>query len=405
MEKVQIKRIAVLSCGFLILPVLGWLDYITGYDLNFFVFYFIPISIIAWHTGRPYAIGVSLLAALVWLYVDKFSGHPYTQPEFVYWNAFVRCSSFIILALAIAQIRSMLEKEKQLKDDLGRALEKIKEMAAIARKVAEGDLASGPMPALRSGGDNLEDTFDFMVKKLAEQKSLEKRLHLLERQAIMAETASFLAHEIRNPLNLIMLTAHHLGNQFSPHEGAQKEKFDELILSLKSEVEQLDKVVTDFMAIGKSTGIAKTRFRLADLIDQVVTLIKQQLVAKKISFKLSGDLDSDLFADQEKIRLVLLNILVNAIAVVPENGNIWIEARKTGSPESLRLVITDSGPGIEPDEMQKIFEPYFTRRPGGTGLGLSLAKRIIEDHNGAIVAGNCPNAGARFTITLPMEAK
>jgi signal transduction histidine kinase len=55
--------------------------------------------------------------------------------------------------------------------------------------------------------------------------------------------------------------------------------------------------------------------------------------------------------------------------------------------------------------MQKIFEPYFTRRPGGTGLGLSLAKRIIEDHNGAIVAGNCPNAGARFTITLPMEAK
>jgi signal transduction histidine kinase len=323
----------------------------------------------------------------------------------VYWNAFVRCSSFIILALAIAQIRSMLEKEKQLKDDLGRALEKIKEMATIARKVAEGDLASDPMPALRSGGDNLEDTFDFMVKKLAEQKSLEKRLHLLERQAIMAETASFLAHEIRNPLNLIMLTAHHLGNQFSPHEGAQKEKFDELILSLKSEVEQLDKVVTDFMAIGKSTGIAKTRFRLADLIDQVVTLIKQQLVAKKISFKLSGDLDSDLFADQEKIRLVLLNILVNAIAVVPKNGNIWIEARKTGSPESLRLVITDSGPGIEPDEMQKIFEPYFTRRPGGTGLGLSLAKRIIEDHNGAIVAGNCPNAGARFTITLPMEAK
>jgi signal transduction histidine kinase len=243
------------------------------------------------------------------------------------------------------------------------------------------------------------------VKKLAEQKSLEKRLHLLERQAIMAETASFLAHEIRNPLNLIMLTAHHLGNQFSPHEGAQKEKFDELILSLKSEVEQLDKVVTDFMAIGKSTGIAKTRFRPADLIDQVVTLIKQQLVAKKISFKLSGDLDSDLFADQEKIRLVLLNILVNAIAVVPKNGNIWIEARKTGSPESLRLAITDSGPGIEPDEMQKIFEPYFTRRPGGTGLGLSLAKRIIEDHNGAIVAGNCPNAGARFTITLPMEAK
>jgi signal transduction histidine kinase len=404
MRRKVVKLTLLVILGLFLVLCLGYVDYITGFDLNFFVFYFIPISFIAWFAGRSTGILFSILAALVWLYVDRFSGHPYTQPSFAYWNAFIRWSSFVILAIAISQIKSMLEKEKLLKEELSHALQQIKDIIAVARKVAEGDIAAVPQTEKNSHSGELDETFDFMLNKLAEQKTLEKRLHQLERQAMMAETASFLAHEIRNPLNLIMLTAHHLGTQFSPKEGSHKEKFEELILSLKSEVEQLNKVVADFMAIGKPSEVAKATFRVADMVEQLHILIKQQLVSKKIDLKIDGDLDCDLFADQERLRLVLLNILVNAIAVVPENGVIWLHAEKSASPNALVFTVTDNGPGIAPDDLQKIFDPYFSRRIGGTGLGLSLAKRIVEEHNGTIMVDNCPGKGARFTITLPMEA-
>jgi len=402
MVKVPTKNIVFFISGILLMVVLAYVDYITGYDLNFFVFYFIPISFIAWYSGRTYAILMSFMAAIVWLYVDNFTGHTYSQPMFAYWNAFVRWTSFVILAIAISQVKFMLVKEKKLKDDLSRAFDKIKQLMEAAKRVAEGDLTVN-LPVLKSDElGSLDETFNFMLKKLVEQKDFEKRLNQLERQAIMAETASFLAHEIRNPLNLIMLTAHHLGKQLVPKEENQRKKVDELICSLKSEVEQLDKVVTDFISIGKTSVLKKTRFRISEVIEQLKVMVRQQLTEKNITFQCSGDNDIDFFADQEQIRLVLLNLFVNAIAVVPMNGTIWLHAERTKTPQTVILKVTDNGSGINPDDMEKIFEPYFSRRPGGSGLGLALVKRIIEEHNGTIKVENCSGKGAQFTITLPV---
>jgi signal transduction histidine kinase len=397
------KPVVVLVMGILPLLVLGYIDYITGIELNFFVFYFIPISLVAWHAGRTKALTLSLFAAIIWLSVDKFSGHHYTLPHSAYWNAFVRLSSFVILAMTISQLKSMLEKEKRLKEELALALKRIQEMMNYVKKVAEGEIVA-EATAVRTGGTGyLDDTFDLMLNKLAEQKNLEKRIHQLERQAIMAETASFLAHEIRNPLNFIMLTAHHLGNQFSPRDEKSKEKFKELIASLKSEVEQLNKVVADFMAMGKPVGLTRSHFSIAQIFKQVETLIRQQLVKNKITLHFNGDADDTLFADQEKIRLVLLNILVNAITAAPQNGTIWFDYEKRASPSVFIIHITDDGPGIRSEDLQRIFEPYFTSKPEGTGLGLSLVKRIVEEHDGTIKAENHPGKGARFTICLPLE--
>ena len=181
------------------------------------------------------------------------------------------------------------------------------------------------------------------------------------------------------------------------------EKFKELIASLKSEVEQLNNVVADFMAMGKPVGLARSHFNIAQIFRQVETLIRQQLVNNKITLHFNGDADATLFADQEKIRLVLLNILVNAITAAPRNGNIWFGCEKRTSPSVFVMHITDDGPGIRNEDLQKIFEPYFTRKPEGTGLGLSLVKRIVEEHDGTIKAENHPGKGARFTISLPLE--
>lgn len=399
----SIRIVGIISISLILLILIAYLDFITGNDLSFFVFYFIPILIISWYTGRPLAIVTSLLAAVAWLLVDKISGRPYSHWTFLYWNAFVRWTSFVILAVTISQLKYVLEKEKKLKHDLSDALTKIKLYIATVKKIADGETSISTTLLDKSNNDSLDKTFAFVLKRITEQKYLEKRLFQLERQSIMAETASFLAHEIRNPLNLIMLTAHHVGNQFIPTDETQKTKFNELITSLKSEVDQLNKVISDFISMGKSTKLNKQRFALSDVFKQVNIMIKQQLTVKNISLICSGDLDVSVYADPDQLRLVFLNLFVNATAAVSHNGKIWFHVDHQPVEKSTIITVTDDGPGVNEQDIERIFEPYFTLKPGGTGLGLALVKRIINDHNGKIAAENCRNCGAQFKITLPSE--
>jgi signal transduction histidine kinase len=108
-------------------------------------------------------------------------------------------------------------------------------------------------------------------------------------------------------------------------------------------------------------------------------------------------------ADQEQLRLVLLNLVLNAIEAVSQNGRIAAHAEKAEASGEVILSLTDNGPGIPPEDLKRIFAPYFSKRPGGTGLGLALARRIVEEHGGKIRASNQEGGGARFEIRLPME--
>jgi signal transduction histidine kinase len=131
--------------------------------------------------------------------------------------------------------------------------------------------------------------------------------------------------------------------------------------------------------------------------------VKQQLVAKDISLDFSGDIDLEVFADEERMQLVFLNLILNAIAEVTLHGKIEIRAYKAHNSGEAHVWVTDNGPGIKLENMDRIFEPYFTEKPGGIGLGLAVVKRIIEEHDGQINAGNCEYGGARFDIVLPSE--
>jgi signal transduction histidine kinase len=276
-------------------------------------------------------------------------------------------------------------------------------LSSAAEKVAFGDLTVRISGLGQDEMGRLAFSFNGMILKLAEQKALEERLRHMERQAILAELASALAHEIRNPLNLINLTADHLGDQFRPEDTLRRDDYLGLVSSLKSEVKHLNHVVGDFIALGRPHRLQKARFRLEELIEQVEVMVKQQLATKGVHFRSDCPSDLRLMADQEQMRLVLLNLLLNAIQAVGRGGRISISSRLDGDG-MLVLSVSDDGKGVEPANLELIFEPYFTKRDGGTGLGLALVRRIMEEHGGRIVASNNPEGGLTMELSIPAEA-
>lgn len=286
---------------------------------------------------------------------------------------------------------------------LNRMNRPLRSLTLAAGRVAAGDLTT----TLISNGDDevvrLTNAFNVMTQKLAEQKKLEDKLHSLERREILAEMASSLAHEIRNPLNLINLTADHLSQQFQPEAGERQQAYQDLISGLKTEVRQLNRMVTDFLNIGRPVKLKKNRVSCADFFDQIQRSIQHQLNSKEITLKFSGLKDLWMMVDQEQMRLVFLNLFLNAIEAVPNSGSIVVHGENRDSSGEIFISVTDNGSGIPSEDLHRIFEPYFTKRQEGTGLGLALVKRIIEEHDGTIKAANASGGGARFEITLPME--
>jgi signal transduction histidine kinase len=285
---------------------------------------------------------------------------------------------------------------------LNRLNKPLRRLSAAAERVASGDLTTQLEHKSQDEVGRLTKAFNIMTQQLRVQKQLEDKLHSLERHAILSEMASSLAHEIRNPLNLINLTADHLGHDYLPPDEERRKSFSELLTALKAEVQQLNNMVTEFLTIGKPSQLKKTNFTIADLFDQIQMLIKQQIMAKHITLELSGNTNQELYADIEKMRLVFLNLLLNSIAAVSENGSISFTIISTENKE-VRIKVLDNGPGIAIENLERIFEPYFSKRHGGTGLGLTLARRIIEEHGGTILATKNPSGGAQFDIVLPIE--
>jgi signal transduction histidine kinase len=275
----------------------------------------------------------------------------------------------------------------------------LRRLIRAAESVASGDLSVHIDYDSRDEVGRLVGTFNQMTGKLRELKDLDEKLRMMDRRAVLSETAATLAHEIRNPLNLINLTADHLAHSFSPGAAQQREAYEGMIASLKAEVRHLNTMVEEFMAIGRPIRIKKTDFALGELLAQVELLVKQQLVSKQLSVRYMLPEPLRLHADEEQLRLVFLNILLNAIDASPVRGVIAIAAEK--QPSATVITVSDQGGGIDPKHLDRIFEPYFSRRPDGMGLGLAMARRSIEAHNGSITARNRGGGGACFEIRLP----
>jgi signal transduction histidine kinase len=276
----------------------------------------------------------------------------------------------------------------------------IQSLAQSVRKVAAGDLsATVPVESNDEIGE-LASSFNEMVEQLRERKNLEERLREAEHLSRVGQLASGIAHEIRNPLNYISLAIDHLKSEMTVSAPDKRAELEKIADTIKEEVRKANYMVLNFMNYGRPLKLRRSAFVFADLVDRALTVLRDKLNEQKVSVvtEIPPDLPN-LFCDQELMRNCLLNFITNGAQSMPDGGVITVKAAFTDG--FFKLTFTDQGRGIPPEDIDKIFQPYFTTKEAGIGLGLAITERIIKEHGGEILVESQPGVGATFTVILP----
>ena len=241
-----------------------------------------------------------------------------------------------------------------------------------------------------------------MVEQLRERESLEKRLNEAEHLSKVGQLASGIAHEIRNPLNYISLAVDHLKSEILPLCADRRDELETLTGKIKEEVRRANYMVLNFMNYGRPLKLRISKFSYPELIIKALPLLQGKLAEQHI--EVVTNLASDLplmEADQELMRNCLVNFITNGAQAMPDGGEITLGASFDREAGLFRLTFADKGQGILPDDIGKIFQPYFTTKEAGIGLGLAITERIIKEHGGAIAVESVQGEGTTFTVILP----
>ncbi len=280
-------------------------------------------------------------------------------------------------------------------------------LASAAGQVAEGDLSARVEISGRDEVGRLITTFNQMVDRLREQRTLEGRLRRAERASAIGRLAAAVAHEIRNPLNLISLSIDHLGSEYRPPDPASAREHAGIIGSVRDELTRLNRMVTDFLSYGRPPRLALRDCRVDEILDEVLSLTAAKARDQKIEVvrRLDPDLPT-VRADTEGLRTCFLNVAINAIQAMATGGRLEVEAATGCTPAgepTVRISFRDTGGGIESVDQERIFDPYFSTREAGVGLGLAITQRIVQDHDGTIQVESVPGAGTVFRIEVPVR--
>jgi two-component system sensor histidine kinase HydH len=235
-------------------------------------------------------------------------------------------------------------------------------------------------------------------RRLAEVRHLEAAMAQRERLATLGDMAATVAHEIRNPLNAVSMGLQRLGAEFHPAEG---EEYGRLVTLMRGEVERLNSIVGEFLSLARPLSLNREAADVADLLADAAALVEAD--AKASGVEVSVEVRPGLprvRLDRDRFKQALLNVMLNAVQAMPGGGRLGVQAAVAG--RHLAVTVTDAGGGIPADLLPRIFEPYVTTRAKGLGLGLAVARRIVEAHGGRIEAESEPGRGSRFRLTVPL---
>jgi two-component system, NtrC family, nitrogen regulation sensor histidine kinase NtrY len=227
------------------------------------------------------------------------------------------------------------------------------------------------------------------------------QIQKVQRMEAWREVARRIAHEIKNPLTPIQLSAERLRKRYAKMLEGNGAILDKCTTTIIEQVEELKKLVNEFSQFARLPSAQLTANDLNEIIQDALFLFKEG--HKEVRFQFRRGVIPSLELDRDQMKRVLINLLDNAVAAVDERGEIKLKTVYDRERGVVRLEIADNGCGLDPDIRSKIFEPYFSTKKNGTGLGLTIVSQIVEDHSGYIrVRPNEPR-GTRFTIELPVR--
>ena len=243
---------------------------------------------------------------------------------------------------------------------------------------------------------------DFEGKEIDEDKS-ERELPAGEKMAYIGTVAAGLAHEIRNPLNAIDFNIRMIQEDLESGEWVIDD-ITERFSSTYKEIKHLERLVSDFLLYARERVLHLSETDLRSLLESVREILSEEAIKRNVKVNISTANDLPVIqADFDVLRQALFNIVKNGLEAVDDGGILALEAFKNNEDNSVVIKITDNGCGINPRNLRKVFHLFYTTRRSGTGLGLPVAKSVIENHNGRIDVQSHEGAGTSFIITLPVE--
>ena len=283
----------------------------------------------------------------------------------------------------------------------------LSELTEIILYLAAGTVTgiiAGRESLLRRRYKELSEKLEKSYAKLHRETQLllevEEQLSAAQKFSALGQLSASLAHEIKNPLSSIKGTAEILLDEFPA--GHPKREFVEILLKETTRLNSTVEEVLQFSRRGRNEpGRKDTQGEpLSGVLERVKNLLANQMAKKSITFSITGAEEGNSFlVAGDKLAQVFLNLILNAIDAVPDRGTIAARIKKQGN--TMLVIIRDNGPGVPPENREKIFTPFYSSKEGGTGLGLSISRKIIESYGGQITVSPAENGGSCFTVTLP----
>ncbi len=236
-----------------------------------------------------------------------------------------------------------------------------------------------------------------LFRDLTEIQHLKREIARSQRLASIGRLAAGVAHEIRNPLSSIKGFATYFKERY--RDTPKDHQTAEIMIQ---EVERLDRVIGQLLEFARPIAIQRRATQLDVLIRHSLKMIEGDARQKGITLNVKGDPHiNTVRIDPDRIKQVLLNLFLNAMEAMGEGGDLSVAVLRVDTDRSIQITVSDTGPGIKPEDLPNLFDPYFTTKPYGTGLGLAIVHKIIESHKGEIEVKSMSGEGTTITMVIP----